>query len=55
VKWNCVFRYRVSGSVPAGDYSFRTFVIVGTREMVRSAMRRLHKEPVSLPGQPAGT
>jgi hypothetical protein len=55
VKWNCVFRHRVSEGVPAGDYSFRTFVIVGTREMVRSAMRRLHEEPVSLPGQSAGT
>ena len=55
VKWNCVFRYRVSDGVPAGDYSFRTFVIVGTREMVRSTMRRLHQEPVSLLGQPAGT
>ena len=48
VKWNCVFRYRVSDGVPAGDYSFRTFIIVGTREMVRSAMRRLHEEPVLL-------
>jgi len=55
VKWNCVFRYRVSDGVPAGDYSFRTFVIVGTREMVRSAMRRLHEEPVSLLGHSDGT
>ena len=48
VKWNCVFRYRVAEGVPSGDYSFRTFVIVGTREMVRSSMQRLHDEPVSL-------
>jgi hypothetical protein len=48
VKWNCVFRYRVAEGVSEGDYLFRTFVIVGTREMVRSAMQRLHDEPVSL-------
>jgi len=47
VKWNCVFRYRVAKGVLPGDYSFRTFVIVGTREMVQSAMQRLHEEPVS--------
>ena len=53
VKWNCVFRYRVAEGVPAGDYSFRTFVIVGTREMVRSALQRLHEEPVSTLGAAA--
>ena len=51
VKWNCVFRYRVAEGVTPGDYSFRTFVIVGTRDMVRSAMRRLHEEPVLRLGQ----
>jgi len=50
VKWNCVFRYRVAEGVQPGDYSFRTFVIVGTREMVRSALQRLHDEPVSTLG-----
>lgn len=52
VKWNCVFRYRVAEGVTPGDYSFRTFVIVGTREMVRSALQRLHKEPLQILGQP---
>ena len=54
VKWNCVFRYRVAEVVPAGDYSFRTFVIVGSREMVRSAMQRLHQEPDSMLARPDG-
>mgnify|MGYP006447680089 FL=1 len=53
VKWNCVFRYRVAKGVLPGDYSFRTFVIVGTREMVQSAMQRLHEEPVSTLGPAA--
>jgi len=51
VKWNCVFRYQVAEGVQPGDYSFQTFVIVGTREMVRTAMQRLHDEPVSTLGQ----
>jgi hypothetical protein len=54
VKWNCVFRYRVAEGVQPGDHSFRTFVIVGTREMVRSAMQRLHEEPISMLGQKLG-
>lgn len=44
VKWNCVFRLRNSNGIAAADYSFRTFVIVGTLEHVRFAMLRLHSE-----------
>jgi hypothetical protein len=46
VKWNCVFRYRRADGVLPGDYSFRTFVIVGSREMVRDSLRRLEEEPI---------
>jgi hypothetical protein len=42
VKWNCVFRIRNAKGIAAADYSFRTFVIVGTLEDVRIAMVRLH-------------
>ena len=42
VKWNCVFRIRESRGIAADDYSFRTFVIVGTLDDVRLAMIRLH-------------
>ncbi len=41
VKWNCVFRIRNSNGIVAADYSFRTFVIVGTLEDVRLTMLRL--------------
>jgi len=42
VKWNCVFRIRETSVIAADDYSFRTFVIVGTLDDVRLAMIRLH-------------
>lgn len=42
VKWNCVFRIRETNGIAADDYSFRTFVIVGTLDDVRVAMIRLH-------------
>lgn len=45
VKWNCVFRIRDPHGVAPGDYSFKTFVIVGTLEDVRLAMIRLHQAP----------
>jgi hypothetical protein len=51
VKWNCVFRYRAAEGVAPGDYLFRTFVIVGTRDMVRESLQRLHQEPVLPLGQ----
>jgi hypothetical protein len=44
VKWNCVFRLRNPDGIAARDYSFRTFVIVGTLEDVRVAMIRITQE-----------
>ena len=44
VKWNCVFRLRNGEGIAAAEYSFRTFVIVGTLEDIRIAMLRLHSE-----------
>lgn len=41
VKWNCVFRYRHAKRVPAGDYSFRTFVVVGDVDTVTSRLNQL--------------
>lgn len=42
VKWNCVFRYQSSSGVQPGDYSFRSFVIVGDQAIVRQSLARLH-------------
>jgi hypothetical protein len=42
VKWNCVFRVRNPSGVPAGEYSYRMFVVVGNISMVRDAMVTLH-------------
>ncbi|MCA9060102.1 MAG: hypothetical protein KDA85_16455 [Planctomycetaceae bacterium] len=42
VKWNCVFRVRGQGGpVEAGDYAFRCFVVLGTREDVRQTLKKL--------------
>jgi len=41
VKWNSVFRIRNPKGVPAGDYRFKNFVIVGTLETVRVTIKRL--------------
>ncbi|QDU40761.1 hypothetical protein Mal4_51210 [Maioricimonas rarisocia] len=44
VKWNCVFRIRDrERGVEPGDYSFRSYVIVGDRETVRQSLVRLHE------------
>jgi len=43
MKWNCVFRIRDASGVAAADYSFKSFVIVGSLEDVRLAMVRLHE------------
>ena len=40
-KWNCVYRLRNTDGVPAGDYRFRTRVVVGTLEVVTKTMRDL--------------
>lgn len=42
-KWNCVFRVRDPEGIRAGDYRYRTFIVVGTIEDVRSGFQCLHK------------
>lgn len=51
VKWNCVFRIRRNADfVPAGDYSFRCFVIVGTLDDVAETMVQLSSSnPAAVP------
>lgn len=44
VKWNCVFRLRDKSGVPAGDYSYRTFVVVGKLADVVTSITTLHNE-----------
>ena len=44
VKWNCVFRVRNQSGVPAKDYSFRTFVVIGDLAAVTDALMSLHLE-----------
>ncbi|MCE9527330.1 MAG: hypothetical protein K8R36_14885 [Planctomycetales bacterium] len=44
VKWNCVFRVKDDSGVKSGEYSFRMFVPIGTREDVRLALVALQKE-----------
>jgi hypothetical protein len=44
-KWNCVYRIRdEANGIEPGDYSFRTFVIVGDLATVRASMKALHAE-----------
>lgn len=44
VKWNCVFRKRDSNGIAPGEYSYRMFVVVGTKEDVRQSMAALVTE-----------
>ncbi len=44
VKWNCAFRVRNRQGIKPGEYSFRMFVAVGTREDVRRALASLVRE-----------
>lgn len=44
VKWNCVFRVRDAKGVPAGEYSYRMFVAVGSLEDVRQSLDSLVRE-----------
>ena len=44
VKWNCVFRVRSEGEITAGEYHFRLFVAIGTREEVRRSLAALVTE-----------
>ena len=41
VKWNCVFRVRNRLGLPPGDYTFHSFVAVGTLEDVQRTLRAL--------------
>ena len=41
VKWNCVFRLRNSKGVPAGKHTFRSFVIVGSLNEVKTTLSGL--------------
>jgi hypothetical protein len=43
-KWNCVFRVRNPQGIEPGDYTYRTFVIVGRLEDVRRALGSLDEE-----------
>ncbi|WP_339745603.1 hypothetical protein [uncultured Rubinisphaera sp.] len=43
VKWNCVCRYRNSAGVPATDYLFRTYVLIGDWELVVNGLAELNK------------
>jgi hypothetical protein len=43
VKWNCVFRERDASGVPAGERTYRQFVVFGTLEDVEQALVRLHE------------
>lgn len=44
VKWNCVFRVREPKGIPAGDYSYRMIVAVGTKEDVAKTLTGLATE-----------
>ena len=44
VKWNCVYRIKNKEALPAGENTFRMFVIVGDLETVRSSLVALQKE-----------
>ncbi len=43
-KWNCVYRLRDPKGVAPGDYRFRMFVAVGTREDVKTTLAALAEE-----------
>jgi hypothetical protein len=44
VKWNCVFRIKDPNGVKPADYSYRMFVIVGSKTTVTKTLRTLHAE-----------
>lgn len=44
VKWNCVFRMRDAKGIPAGDYSYRMILAVGTRDDVAKTLAGLAKK-----------
>lgn len=44
VKWNCVFRVKNPSGIATGEYRYRVFVAVGTRDDVRQALAALVRE-----------
>jgi len=44
VKWNAVYRIRQQAGIPAGDYRFENFVVVGTRQIVEDSLRQLQRK-----------
>lgn len=42
-KWNCVYRVSRPDGLPEGEYRYRMFVMVGTREEVRATMDGLSR------------
>lgn len=51
-KWNCVFRVRDAGGIKPGDYSYRMFVVVGSRRDVERGLDALR---VRFAGKEAGS
>ena len=45
VKWNCVYRVRDPACVRPGEYTYRMYVAVGTREIVRATLAALGAGP----------
>lgn len=43
VKWNCVFRVRNRDGIEPGDYRYRSYVVVGTRDMVQESLAWLSR------------
>ena len=43
VKWNCVFREAYPTGVPARDYSYRCYVLVGSLKNVTDTINALHQ------------
>jgi hypothetical protein len=44
MKWNCVFRLRSPAGIKPGDYGYRLFVVLGTREDCRRTLAALTQE-----------
>ena len=43
VKWNCVFRASRREGIEPGDYTYRMYVIVGSRDTCEQTMKKLHQ------------
>lgn len=42
-KWNCVFRVTHQEGIPAGDYSYQCFVLLGDVPLVQAGLQELHR------------